>query len=224
MKQGRRGISPIPPIFLLYNIMNKLTDIVLDAENSELRFVLHTQDEFATGDIAKLYIDESYNYANMYSNNDELHSYVLKDTDSTTLFTFGSATDGGSEWLIPVTIASPIFSQLLNSMKHIWLTDEDSDNRPNIEAQGLYYDDTFIYECEMKKLNSYCSTCLDDQQMQRIMLITFKKQLLDLAIASKDLVNEMKIYSELMRLLDVSINRVNCCTTGRCSNGVCSLC
>jgi hypothetical protein len=70
----------------------------------------------------------------MYSNNDELHSYVLKDTDSTTLFTFDSATDGGSEWLIPVTIASPIFSQLLNSMKHIWLTDEDSNNRPNIEA------------------------------------------------------------------------------------------
>jgi hypothetical protein len=56
------------------------------------------------------------------------------------------------------------------------------------------------------------------------MLITFKKQLLDLAIASKDLVNEMKIYSELMRLLGVSINRVNCCATSKCSNGVCSLC
>lgn len=223
MKWGD-GALALSPHFLLYNIMNKLTDIVLDAENGKLTFILHTQDEFASGDLTTMYIDECYNYNNIYEEDEELHSYVLHHTDNNVIFTFGSARDADTEWLIPVTVQAPIFKQMLNTMKHIWLFDREPTNNSNIEGQGIYYDYTFIYECEMKKLNSYCSTCLDDQQMQRIMLITFKKQLLDLAIASKDLVNEMKIYSELMRLLDVSINRVNCCTTSKCSNGVCSLC
>lgn len=204
--------------------MNKLTNVTLDPVRGVLEFTLHTQDEFATGYLTVIYIDEANNYRNIYSEDEELHNYAIHAHDDDVIITFGSAHETATEYEIPVTVTASVIKKMNLSMKHIWMIEKEEDNATNVEGTGIFYDPSFVYDCEMHKLNSYCSTCLSDQQMQRIMLITFKKQILDLAITSGDQINSLKFYDELMRLLDVSLCGQSCKCTQKCTNGMCSIC
>ena len=92
------------------------------------------------------------------------------------------------------------------------------------ETDGVYYDPNILYNAEIKMLRKYCRTCLDDGQMQLLMLIVFKRQLLEQAIATAHNKEALQFYLDLCKLLNVNINTKTVNTGCRtCVNGVCKL-
>ena len=70
---------------------------------------------------------------------------------------------------------------------------------------------------EIRKLHTHCSTCLDDETMQNIMLVVFKRQLLEYALASGYYRDALQLYVDICRLLEISI-RPKCDSMTCCNN------
>ncbi len=91
-----------------------------------------------------------------------------------------------------------------------------------------------LYQAQVNLLVSYCDTCLDKQQKERILMCQFKSRLLDHALNNSLNADAVDYYNDLCRLLD--LQDPTCCTNhsctlsrdanvcSRCSNGCCSLC
>lgn len=82
-----------------------------------------------------------------------------------------------------------------------------------------------IYNALVDLLTTHCNTCLDKHQLEKILLCTFKLQLIDYAENNDQ--NTDDLYESLARTLGIkldgtvqTINKVAC----NCKNGVCSLC
>lgn len=94
----------------------------------------------------------------------------------------------------------------------------------------FYYDTEELYYKQIDLLCNNCSTCLDDQQKDRIMLFILKYNLLQYAIEHNIMDDAVQYYRDLARMLNICItNNVyndghydcnRCC----CKNGSCSLC
>lgn len=82
-----------------------------------------------------------------------------------------------------------------------------------------------IYIELVNLLTTYCNTCLDKHQKEKILLCAFRLELIEYAEANGQETEEL--WEDIARTLDikldgnVSINRIKKCN---CSNGVCSLC
>lgn len=82
-----------------------------------------------------------------------------------------------------------------------------------------------IYDALVDLLTVRCNTCLDKQQMEKILLCTFKLELIEYAQQNGQ--DSDELWESLARTLNVQLNGVAQTTTKRkcnCSNGVCALC
>lgn len=102
-------------------------------------------------------------------------------------------------------------------------------------AHAIAYDEKNLYYQKVNTLISFCYTCLDKHQKEKILMLQFKSQLLDYARANNLTEDAIQYYVDMCRLLDIpnehiccKYNRVfNChrpCKTCRsCYNGCCQL-
>lgn len=192
-----------------------------------MTFIVYTNISIVNTNDIVLYIDECLNVANLYCDSPDNHDYVL--TYNNTEFTFkevvreGETKEVTTSYTYELSAKSNIITELDKNIKYIkmFCTTEDYANDC---ADGIYYDPNILYNAEVGMLHKYCNTCLDDKQMQLIMLIVFKRQLLEQAIATSHNKEAVQYYLDLAKLLNVSINnnrQDNNCNS--CVNGVCKI-
>lgn len=75
----------------------------------------------------------------------------------------------------------------------------------DVLASGVFYDPKALYHAEIRALNKFCDTCMDDKQMQLIVLLTFKRQLLEQAIQCGHWKDALQLYMDLARILNIYI-------------------
>lgn len=174
--------------------------ININIESNILKFTLSSDEDIH--DYTKvLYVDEVWNLKSIM-NDCPVHNYRFEVTSEPNI---------SNEY----TITDDNILRLDWNMKYITLV--CTKDQKEIRFFGVYYEPRIVYQAELRKLHSYCQTCLDDRTMQDIMLVVFKRQLLETAIASEYYKDAMQLYVDICRLLDISIdesyqNSVNCCT------------
>lgn len=82
-----------------------------------------------------------------------------------------------------------------------------------------------IYNALVDLLTVHCNTCLDKHQMEKILLCTFKMQLIEYAENNGQ--DTVELYDSLCRTLGLKLDGTVQTIANRkcnCKNGVCSLC
>lgn len=87
-----------------------------------------------------------------------------------------------------------------------------------------------IYTALVDLLTIHCNTCLDKHQMEKILLCTFKLQLIEYEEQNNE--DAWELWESLARTLGIKISaplmphslRASGQSTCNCSNGVCTLC
>lgn len=161
----------------------------------------------ANATVNKVYIDTLYNSKNKYSNVDNDHTYVVVDPSVVGKVITIDSKDFASE------LDSSAFTVLING------------------TLGFYYDDKELYYKEIELLTSYCSTCLDKQQKEKMVLFTLRYQLLQYAVENNKVEDQIEHYKDLARMLNIDlqsnvqqlpIGKVSGCVS--CYNGTCQIC
>lgn len=192
-----------------------------------MTFIVYTDISIVNTNDIVLYIDECLNVANLYCDSPDNHDYVL--TYNNTEFTFkevvreGETKEVTTSYTYEISAKSNIITELDKNIKYIKMFCT-TEKYANDYADGIYYDPNILYNAEVSILHKYCNTCLDDKQMQLIMLIVFKRQLLEQAIATSHNKEAVQYYLDLAKLLNVSINnnrQDNNCNS--CVNGMCKI-
>ncbi|QOR56625.1 hypothetical protein [uncultured phage cr52_1] len=206
--------------------MNKIVNA--NIKDDILKFEV-VSDVSIVGDLIDhtIYVNECSNIDNLYSDDPELQDYVFDSTNST--ITVRLIVKEGEPELVTtvynyeISITSNKISSFDGNMKYIkmYCTTE---NYVSDYIDGIVYDPNTLYNAEIKMLHCYCNTCLDDKLMLKIMILVFKRQLLELAIATSHNKEAMQYYLDLTRLMGVNVSKTNegngCL---KCINGVCSL-
>lgn len=198
--------------------MSKITNVTIDGDS--LKFDLSTDEQFE-GSKAEMYVivDECSNISKLAVEDPTEHDYFFTSSNSTIVIT----PQEGSTNLHSVIITSDDIAKLDGNMKYIRLG-FFTGGPVNEYIDGIFFDPMVLYNAEIKMLHSYCSTCLDDKQMHKIMILVFKRQLMEQAIETNHNKDAMQYYLDLTRLMEVDIT-TKCkdekCKT--CCNGVCSL-
>lgn len=168
-----------------------------------------TVDNTESAEITKVYIDSIYNYDNIFSPKDEDHTFTIDQ-----------------------------FSTLDNKIQIDLSSNEDIDTSAFIITidgkSAFYFDKQELYYKQIELLTEHCSTCLDKEQKEKIVLFILKYQLLQYAISNDLLEDQINYYKDIARMLKIdvisnkqNINKVynqsksTCCS---CCNGMCSLC
>lgn len=213
--------------------MNKIEQIKLNTCEGYITFQV-SFDQAINQDQLTLYVDEACNANNIHSDDPEEHNYVLTSDNSIIEVT---TLDTDNTYEIKVSsLDIRDYSEHLKYIRLIASTTEDQEDY--IFAEGIYYNALIIYEAEIYNINKYCSTCLDDKNMQLIVFVTFRRQLLEDAILLRHYKEAMQAYLELTRLLgiacDFKLHKPKCrlttksnCTMSACptcANGTCSIC
>lgn len=164
-----------------------------------------------------LYIDTLNNYSNRSSVNPDKHSYKLLVL--------------GTDYRSDVKIDEQRLSIVIDSTKledfcmSAFIATIDNSSQ-------FYFNQADIYYKEVELLCKNCSTCLDDQQMDRMVLFLLKQDLLSYAINNNLIDDAVQYYTDLARMLNICLdtnttyyNNHDCFTCNKtCRNGVCSLC
>lgn len=167
-----------------------------------------------------LYIDTLDNYTKRNSDNSEEHScsILLISAEEGDMFNISE-----DRYHITLDATSPFASAFTVSIE---------------DSTVFYYDREELYYKQIDLLCTSCSTCLDDQQKDRIMLFILKYNLLQYAIEHDIMNDAVQYYKDIARMLGICINNsifndghfdcnrckkvVNSCCN--CKNGCCSLC
>ena len=162
--------------------MDKLTNIQIDGD--KLTFKIETEVDLSSYS-KEVYIDEVWNLKN-----------ILEDSPIHNIsFSENITVDSDNN----VTVTNDDILELDWNMKYVTLrcfTEQEE-----IHFHGIYYNPSIVYMAEIRKLHTHCSTCLDDQTMQNIMLVVFKRQLLQHPITIAMLYNYMQISVDYLRYL-----------------------
>lgn len=160
--------------------------------------------------ITKVYLDSVLNKVNMHSTDDTKHNYVIDNP----VINSNIITIDLTEYNATSFIVSVIGSE---------------------NAHAIAYDEKNLYYQKVNLLTTYCYTCLDKHQKEKILMLQFKSQLFDYAIANGLTEDAIDYYVDTCRLLDIPSNHTCCkynrvwnchrpCKTCRtCYNGFCSL-
>ena len=208
--------------------MNKIVDA--NIKDNILKFNIIADVSITNGSQVIVYINECSNIKNLYSDDPKLQDYVFDSTNSaisvTPIVREGEPELVTTVYAYEVSITSDIISSFDSNMKYIKLYCT-TENYVNDYIDGIIYDPNTLYEAEIKMLRSYCNTCLDDKQMQKVMILVFKRQLLEQAIATSHNKEAMQYYLDLVRLMGVYVNKKcdnnGCQECKVCFNGMCSL-
>lgn len=95
---------------------------------------------------------------------------------------------------------------------------EPNDNWDYTKVEGIMYDPNELYHAEIRMLNTFCDTCLDDKQMQLIMLLTFKRQLLEQSIQCMHYKDALQYYLDLCRILNIYVAKKDYGCNRRCNS------
>ncbi len=160
--------------------MNKIIDTHI--KDDILKFKVISDVSITNSSQLIVYVNECSNIKNLYSDDPALQDYVLDSTNSTSSIT-QIVREGEPEvvttlYTYEVVITSDIIRQFDSNMKHIKLYCS-TENYVSDCIDGVIYDPNTLYEAEIKMLRCYCNTCLDDKQMRKIMVLVFKRQLLE---------------------------------------------
>lgn len=164
-----------------------------------------------------LYIDTLNNYSNWSSVNPDKHSYKLLVL--------------GTDYRSDVKIDEQRLSIVIDSTKledfcmSAFIATIDNSSQ-------FYFNQADIYYKEVELLCKNCSTCLDDQQMDRMVLFILKQDLLSYAINNNLIDDAVQYYTDLARMLSICLdtkttfyNNHDCFACNKtCRNRVCSLC
>lgn len=173
------------------NIVNN--NIVVSVDNTE--------------NISKIYIDSIYNYDNIFSINDDDHTYTIMQ-----------------------------FNVVDNTIQIDLQSNEDIDTSAFIVTingiSKFYFDKKELYYKSIDLLTEYCSTCLDKEQKEKLLLFILKDELLQYAISNNILEDQVNMYKDIARLLKIDVisnkqNIIKKCNQSKCKtccNGMCSLC
>lgn len=208
--------------------MNKIVDA--NIKDNILKFNIIADVSITNSSQVIVYINECSNIKNLYSDDPKLQDYVFDSTNSaisvTPIVREGEPELVTTVYAYEVSITSDIISSFDSNMKYIKLYCT-TENYVNDYIDGIIYDPNTLYEAEIKMLRSYCNTCLDDKQMQKVMILVFKRQLLEQAIATSHNKEAMQYYLDLVRLMGVNVNKKydnnGCQECKVCFNGMCSL-
>ena len=208
--------------------MNKIVDA--NIKDNILKFNVIADVSITNSSQVIVYINECSNIKNLYSDDPKLQDYVFDSTNSaisvTPIVREGEPELVTTVYAYEVSITSDIISSFDSNMKYIKLYCT-TENYVNDYIDGIIYDPNTLYEAEIKMLRSYCNTCLDDKQMQKVMILVFKRQLLEQAIATSHNKEAMQYYLDLVRLMGVYVNKKcdnnGCQECKVCFNGMCSL-
>lgn len=164
-----------------------------------------------------LYIDTLNNYSNRSSVNPDKHSYklLILGTD----YSSDVKIDEQRLSIVAINALIHIFSNLLESIT--------IDN-----SSQFFFNQADIYYKEVELLCKNCSTCLDDQQIDRMILFLLKQDLLSYAINNNLIDDAVQYYTDIARMLNICLdtkttfyNNHDCFACNKtCRNGVCSLC
>lgn len=208
--------------------MNKIVDA--NIKDNILKFNIIADVSITNSSQVIVYMNECSNIKNLYSDDPKLQDYVFDSTNSaisvTPIVREGEPELVTTVYAYEVSITSDIISSFDSNMKYIKLYCT-TENYVNDYIDGIIYDPNTLYEAEIKMLRSYCNTCLDDKQMQKVMILVFKRQLLEQAIATSHNKEAMQYYLDLVRLMSVYVNKKcdnnGCQECKVCFNGMCSL-
>lgn len=164
-----------------------------------------------------LYIDTLNNYTNGSSVNPDKHSYKV----------LVLGTDYSSEVQIDNQRLSIVIdsTKLENFCMSAFIATIDNSSQ-------FFFNQADIYYKEVELLCKSCSTCLDDQQMDRMVLFLLKQDLLSYAINNNLIDDAVQYYTDLARMLNICsdtntkfYNNHDCFACNKtCRNGICSLC
>lgn len=166
-----------------------------------------TVDNTESAEITKVYIDSIYNYDNIFSSKDEDHTFTINQ-----------------------------FSTLDNKIQIDLSSNEDIDTSTFIVTingeSAFYFDKQELYYKQIELLTEHCSTCLDKEQKEKLLLFMLKDELLQYAISNNILEDQVSIYKDIARLLKIDvisnkqsiIKKCNPSKCKTCCNGMCSLC
>lgn len=98
--------------------------------------------------------------------------------------------------------------------------DESNSDWDYTKVEGIMYDPNELYHAEIRMLNTFCDTCLDDKQMQLIMLLTFKRQLLEQSIQCMHYKDALQYYLDLCRILNIYVAKKDYGCNRRCNSCV----
>lgn len=155
--------------------------------------------------IDKIYIDSIYNYDNIFSTDNGDHNFTITE-----------------------------FTKPNNTTIEITLDNEFDVSAFIVTINGVsafYFDKQELYYKSVELLVNHCSTCLDKEQKERIMLLVLKKQLLEYAVNNSLLEDQVNYYKDIARMLKIDVisnkqniinHKLSKCRT--CCNRVCSLC
>lgn len=208
--------------------MNKIVDA--NIKDNILKFNIIADVSITNSSQVIVYMNECSNIKNLYSDDPKLQDYVFDSTNSaisvTPIVREGEPELITTVYAYEVSITSDIISSFDSNMKYIKLYCT-TENYVNDYIDGIIYDPNTLYEAEIKMLRSYCNICLDDKQMQKVMILVFKRQLLEQAIATSHNKEAMQYYLDLVRLMGVNVNKKcdnnGCQECKVCFNGMCSL-
>ena len=208
--------------------MNKIVDA--NIKDNILKFNIIADVSITNSSQVIVYMNECSNIKNLYSDDPKLQDYVFDSTNSaisvTPIVREGEPELITTVYAYEVSITSDIISSFDSNMKYIKLYCT-TENYVNDYIDGVIYDPNTLYEAEIKMLRSYCNTCLDDKQMQKVMILVFKRQLLEQAIDTSHNKEAMQYYLDLVRLMGVNVNKKcdnnGCQECKVCFNGMCSL-
>lgn len=120
----------------------------------------------------------------------------------------------GEDWMCSLLFEtqdpSTFLQYLDGNMKYVSIlkgmyTEYDGTYKNPIKVEGVFYDPNELYHAEIRMLNTFCDTCLDDKQMQLIMLLTFKRQLLEQSIQCGHYKESLQYYLDLCRILNIYV-------------------
>lgn len=164
-----------------------------------------------------LYIDTLNNYTNRSSVNPDKHSYKV----------LVLGTDYSSEVQIDNQRLSIVIdsTKLENFCMSAFIATIDNSSQ-------FFFNQADIYYKEVELLCKSCSTCLDDQQMDRMVLFLLKQDLLSYTINNNLIDDAVQYYTDLARMLNICLdtntkfyNNHDCFACNKtCRNGICSLC
>lgn len=174
-------------------------------ENNTLTIVLDS-----ASSVTKVYLDSVLNKKNMHETDDDKHDIVISNPSVTgNTITINISDYNATSFIISVVGTNT--------------------------AHSVAYDKKNLYYQKVNMLTSFCYTCLDKHQKEKILMLQFKSQLLDYAMANGLTEDAIDYYVDICRLLNIPSNHTCCkynrvwnchrpCKTCRsCCNGCCSL-
>ena len=184
--------------------MNKITNIVI---TDKISFNVTTTLSMVNTKDFILTADDSFNYRNIFSDQKEDHSFCFDYTNSIItareIIVDGDPKENTAIYTYEVIVESQEILKLSQHMKYFKLY-HTSKRYANDYSDGLFYDPYPVFLATMNRIRYFTDYNMKDDEMQYIMLVTFKKQLMGEAIDLQDGMNALMFYNDLVDLLEIT--------------------